>query len=204
MILVIGFSFGYYMEYLRVNKMVDDYKEFEVSAFDLKLQNYYFQTMDRSACSIAIKQNFEFADKVYDQGLTLEKYEKLDELNQRTLLNERKKYVLLKTELWLNSLVLKDKCKEPFNTVVYFYAQTQNSEQKAKQAVFSKSLEALKETYGNQIILIPIAGDLNLDSVSMQMETYNITELPSVLIDEKTVITDYKSVQNLSEYLSQL
>ncbi len=202
LILVIGFVFGYYVEYLRVNEMIDNYREFEVAALDLKLQNYYFQIMEKSDCDVAIEQNFEFADRVYDEGLRLEKYEELDELNERTILNERKKYVLLKTELWLNSILLKDKCGDPFHTVVYFYAQNQNKEQKAKQAVFSKTLEELKKEYGNEIVLLPIAGDLGLNSVEMQKRAHNITILPSVLIDEEIVVTGFESVQNLSQYIS--
>jgi hypothetical protein len=40
-LLLVGFSIGLYFESFRTNKIVQSYKNFEVDALDLKLQNYY-------------------------------------------------------------------------------------------------------------------------------------------------------------------
>jgi len=200
-ILFIGFIVGYSVESGRLNKIVDSYKEFEVNALDLKLQDYYFQTMAVASCEKAIAQNFAFADKIYNTGLLIEKYEQSGQLLGTQILNEKKKYVLLKTELWLNSILLKNKCSASFHTIVYFYSQTPTKAQEAEQAAIALTLKQLKDNYGNEFVLLPIAGDLGLDSVSMQMDAYNVTYLPSILIDEKKLIEGFERYEELEAYL---
>ena len=199
LILLLGFLLGAYIESLRANRTIADYKQFEVGALDLKLQNYYFQIMDQTTCGVAIKQNLIFADKIYSSGLLIDKYEKANELSESLML-EKKRYVLLKTELWLNSMLLKKKCNNPFHTVVYLYENNANNAKDAEQSAVSDTLKELKDKEGNNIILLPIAGNLELDSVSMQMQIYNITYLPSVIIDEKTVLKGYHSLEELENY----
>lgn len=202
LILAVGFLIGLYVEKYRTDKVISYYKEFEVNALDLKLQNYYYQIMDQSSCSKAIEQNFIFADKIYNQGLVLEKYEEANELSEDILL-EKKRYVLLKTELWLNSILLKKKCNNELQTIVYIYSQNEggNSAKKAEQDAISVILREIKEEKGNKVILIPIAGDLGLDVVDMQLQVYNITYLPSIIINEKKVLEGFQNIVQIEQYL---
>jgi hypothetical protein len=201
LILLIGFTLGFLLESHRLNSIVDEYKEFEVQALDLKLKNYYYQIMDDASCREAINQNLFFADKIYDQGLVIQKYEDSGELLLSSILTEKKKQVLLKAELWLNSIMLKKKCVGSFHTVVYFYSQNPNSVKEAEQAAISKILKEIKEEKGNSIILIPIAGDLGLDAVDLQLKVYNITYFPTILIDEKVRLEGFKDKEEISSLL---
>jgi hypothetical protein len=200
LILIIGFSIGYYVESYRINAIQQQFQDFEVSALDLRIQSDYFRIVTPNLCSSALKENLKFADRIYNEGLVLEKYEDLNEL-RGNLLNEKKKYVLLKTGLWLNSILLKERCDANYHTVVYFYSQNPDQIKEAEQAAISKTLKDLKEKYGNSIILLPIAADLDLASVNAQLDTYNITYLPSILIDEKTTLTGFKSQQEIEDIL---
>ena len=199
-ILVIGFSIGYYVESFKAQNIMDYYNNFEIGALDLKLQNYYYQIMDTASCQKAIEQNFIFADELYSKGLLLEKYEEANQISGQMEI-EKKKYVLLKTELWLNSLLIKNKCKNPFHTVVYFYSKNYDKAKEAEQLAVSDTLKTLKNKQGNKIILIPIEGDLNLESVNMLMNIYNITYMPSILVNEKVLLEGYKEANNISKYL---
>jgi len=202
LILLVGFFIGLFVENYRTSKMVDNYNAFEISAFDLKLQNYYYQIMDESSCNNSIEQNFFFADKIYKDGLNLERYEQANQLTKNILL-EKKKYVLLKTELWLNSILLKKKCGDSIHTVVYVYSQNEGGSvsKDAEQAAISDVLRQIKEEKGNTIILIPIAGDLRLDIVDLQLRVYNVTSLPVVIIDEKVVLTGFSSKEEIEKFL---
>ncbi|MFA5020038.1 MAG: hypothetical protein WC533_02980 [Candidatus Pacearchaeota archaeon] len=201
LILIIGISIGFYIENYRTDKVVNDYKVFEINALDLKLQNYYYQIMNTASCNFTIESNLKFADEIYDEGLLIAKYEETQEFSDNLLL-AKKRYVLLKTELWLNSILLKQKCKNAPHTVVYIYSQTGEMKKSAEQEAVSNELKKLKEKYGNEIVLIPIAGDLELDSVDLQMKIYNIQYLPSVLIDEKVVLEGYHSASEIEENLN--
>ena len=208
-ILMIGLSLGLYIESHRTKKIVDSYKDFEVEALDLKLQNYYYQIMGESSCKYAIEQNFQFADDLYTRGLELERSEESNQITDN-LLREKKKYVLLKTELWLNSILLKKKCKDPFDTVVYLYSSDPSNNIKvAQQKVLSNILKTVKENKGDKIILLPIAGDLKkgddksqmLGAVNLQIKMYNITYLPSIIINEEKVLEGYHDIKEIESYL---
>jgi len=192
-----GLFVGYLIESSRTNDIASTYKSYEIESIDLRLQNYYFQTMDNQSCAVAIEENFIFADDLYNKGLELERYE---EANQITgdLLIEKKRYVLLKTQLWLNSIELKKKCNKPFDTVVYFYSgDPGNSLTVAQQKSISNVLKTVKEDKGNSIVLLPIAGDLRLRSVDTQMRAYNVTSLPAILINEKEVLYGFHDVNEI-------
>ncbi len=204
-ILIIGFFLGFYVESVRVSKVIDDSRTFEIEALDLKLQNYYFQIMNSASCNEAIKQNFIFADELYESGLVLDRYEQANQISDE-ILREKKKYVLLKTELWLNSIVLKEKCggeNKTFHTVTYLYSDNKNNlAKKGEQTVVSNILGQIKEEKGNSVVLLPIAGDLGLKSVDLQRRVYNITYLPSVIIDEKYVFSGFHTKEELDKYLT--
>lgn len=198
--LIIGFEIGLYVEYSRTNDIVNQYKNFEINALDLKLQDYYYQIMDSASCNQAIKENLIFADKIYNTGLELEKFEDANQLS-KDLLIEKQRYSLLKTELWFNSISLKKKCNNPFHTVAYIYSNSQSTSKKAEQEAISQVLKKLKDKYGNNIILLPIVGDMNLNVVDVQLRIYNITYIPSIIIDEKSVISGYATLEDIEKYI---
>ena len=200
LILLIGLLMGVLIEYGRSNKIISDYKDFEIRSLDLKLQNYYYQVMDESLCKEAITQNLLFADEIYNEGLIIQKYEDSNDFSNDILL-EKKKYILLKTELWFNSMLLKQKCNNPFHTIVYVYSQTGNLIKEAEQDSISDILGEIKDEKGNKVILIPIAGNLGLSVVDTQMRTYNITYMPSILIDEKYLLKGFQSKKDILKYL---
>jgi hypothetical protein len=201
MILIIGFSIGFSIEFNRTNNIIDSYTYNEIEALDLKLQNYYYQIMDGQDCNSAIEQNFIFADNLYIKGLDIEKYVESNQLTD-DIVREQKRYSLLKTELWLNSILLKNKCREPFDTVVYMFSHDPDSSYIVnKQKVISNVLKSVKEKKGNNIILIPLAGDMDLGIVDLQKKIYNITELPSIIINEKTILSGYNSENEILKYL---
>ncbi len=59
-ILLLGFFLGFFIESYRTGKVIDSYKDFEITSFDLKLQNYYYQIMSTASCDNAIELEFYF------------------------------------------------------------------------------------------------------------------------------------------------
>lgn len=201
-IFLIGFTIGFYFENARLSKVILDYRDNEVDALDLRLQNYYYQIMGREECALAIEQNFIFADKIYLQGLELEKYEEANQISD-SLKAEKKRYVLLKTELWLNILLLKEKCNEDFDTIVYFYSSDpSNAAIVSQQKIISNVLKEVKEENGDRVILLPLAGDLDLDIVNLQRNIYGVEQLPSILINEKYLLEGFHSKDEIEKHLS--
>jgi hypothetical protein len=81
---------------------------------------------------------------------------------------------------------------------VYFY-QFKNPEmdKKAEQGVVSEVLTNLKEKYGSNVVLIPLAADNNITSITLLREYYNVTYLPTILIDEEHKIQGTTSLKDI-------
>lgn len=199
-IFVLGILLGYYLEISKISKVEEEQKLIEIEWADARLQNSYYQLMTPTSefCEIAVDENLKFADKVYQEGLRLEKYEKTNRLNEE-MIYEKKRYALLKIEFWMNSIFLKEKCKTKYTNLVYLFKNEPNSFERPKQDVQSVILRDLKEKYGPDLMLIPFPMDLDLAVINMVKEVYNITSSPTILINEKIKLEDVKTIEEIEK-----
>jgi hypothetical protein len=197
-----GIFLGYMLENSRVGKVSSLYAESELALLDVKIQSELFDfDIINLSCDTAIKENINFANRVYEEAKILQKFEDASKISESIRL-QHKKYDLLRTLFWINSIKIKKNCNASFHDLVYFYQYNNPTlEQKAKQNVFSNLLGELKENYGGEIMLIPIAGDNNITSIDLFLEMYNVTSLPTILIDEKTKVTELTNLEELKKYL---
>ncbi|MBS3071533.1 hypothetical protein J4408_00925 [Candidatus Pacearchaeota archaeon] len=143
---------------------------------------------DLSLSCDTIKNNIiKIADKIYDEARVLEEYDYASQLTT-ALETMHKRYDLLRVMLWTQSINYEKKCGDGFHIVVYLYQYKDPEPQiRSEQIVFSRILEGLKDKYGNDFVLIPIAGDLKLESVELIKEKYNLKSYPAVIIDGKII-----------------
>ena len=164
----------------------------DFSAFHIKFDSYYTTNSD---------ENKHFADKIYNEAVLLEKYESAGKVTEEMEI-VHKRYDVLRTFLWINNIKTFEKCEKDYSTVVYLYEYfSKDLTQKARQNVWSKILSDLKEKEGNNILLIPIAADSDLTSLDSLIYKFNITNYPVVVINEKDVIYELSSVEELRKYV---
>ena len=65
----------------------------------------------------------------------------------------------------------------------------------------SKKLSEIKTLEGSNVILIPMAGNLNLTSIEILKETYNISQLPVILVNEKIKIETMSELAKIQDYI---
>jgi len=201
LIFALGLIAGFVLENWRTGKIDTLYKNSEVSLLDARIQSEIYG-LDNFNCDSAINENILFADKVYKEAEILERYQKASMLSEDIILSHRK-YDLLRTLLFINSIKIKEKCNANYSNVVYFYKfNDKNPEVVAKEQVFSKLLADLKEKKGNAVLLIPIGIDGDVSSVKLTLAKYNISEsdLPVILIDEKIKLNNIQTIDDLMKY----
>lgn len=195
-----GILVGYWLDTMRVEEIRSEYKEMDLGWGDARLQALYYQIFKNTSnfCEPAINQNLEFADRVYAEGIKLGQYEKINKFTP-DLIIEKKRYVLLKLQFWLNCIHLKRLCDTPYINVVYFYSHHNLTiEDQVQGAV----LLDLKEGCGRKMMLIPLPIDLNLTTTNMIKEQYNIKKTPTILIDEEIKLEGLQTRDELMKYLS--
>ncbi len=196
----LGIFMGYMLEASRINKIEKTYLETDMWLLDQRIQNDAEQIVGFS-CDNLIEENIKFGDKIFQDALQIKKYEDANRINN-DIIAEHRKYDLLRTLFWVNSIEIKQKCNSDFHIVTYIYKYNNPSiQQTSKQNFFSNLLSELKQKYGNEILLIPIAGDNNLVSLDLLMKEYDISELPTILIDEETKLIEVNNMEEIEKYL---
>lgn len=196
---ILGLVFGVYLEQLRSENFNTAFYQSEISLYDslavTKLSEGGFVS-----CNDLKEANLEFADKIYTEARDLERFDEKSQLTE-SLRTIHRKYDLLRTILWMNTIDVNKKCGD-LSTIVYLYTyDAENVNIKSEQAVWSRILGDLKEKMGNKIILIPIAADNNLTSLDFMAKKFGVQRYPAVIINEKNILYDVSSVSTIEKYL---
>ena len=201
-IFIAGLLLGLWLEEARTNKMEKILAISEINLLDSQLIGKVNENFNLS-CEISKKQLFQFADKIYEEAQLLEQYDASSQLIDLISVMH-KRYDLLRVMLWSESIKIKKECHEEFHTAIYFF-QYQNPpiSIKSQQTAFSRFLMNMKEKHGNNLLLIPIAGDLNLTSIDMLKTNFKIKTLPAILVDEKTLISSIEELEKIESYLNK-
>ena len=203
---VIGVYLGVVMEEYRLKNVQEEFDNLVITWGDLRLQSYYYQNLDENldeiACENSIDENLKFGDSIYEDGLLLGEYEQANRLTENLEL-EKKKYNLLKTEFYINSMVLKEKCDADYDILLYFYLEsTEDFDIRAQQNTVSRVLGDIKEQYGPNLILIPLAADMDISVINVLLDAHNIESFPSVWTDSGVVLQGVYSLEEVFSFLA--
>lgn len=195
-VFLIGLMLGMFLENQRLDEVQISVLNSEVNLLDEQLRPRIFEEFDVN-CDDAKKGMFDFADKVYEEALQLEKYDEASKFGNE-LREVHKRYDLLRVMLWTDAIDLRKRCSKDFHTVVYFYDyDTEDLDLKARQLFYSRMLGDLKEKYPERVLLIPIAGSMDLVSINVIRDKYDVNEFPIIIIDETRIIREIVSFEGL-------
>ncbi|MBI2547646.1 MAG: hypothetical protein HYW23_04375 [Candidatus Aenigmarchaeota archaeon] len=200
-VLLVGVMIGMWLDNFRLDSIRNTLSESDINFNDARLLNNYFQKFGKDYCSSALQQNLAYNDKIYSAGKEIEK--KIDaNIFTPDVQQEWRRYTLLQTQFWLNSIELKQQCNFDYHTVVYLSNKKNTTTgEEVNNKVQSSILLDLKGKCGKKMMLIPITVDTDLVVVGAITSQFNITKYPSVIIDEKYVFRGLTMKDNLSQML---
>jgi hypothetical protein len=196
----VGIFFGYMLETSRSNEINALYVNSEMELLDQMTQKDALNILNLD-CNSLVSENIKFGDRIFSEAIQIQKYEEANRISS-DIIAQHKKFDLLRTIFWINSIEIKQQCNSNYHNIIYFYKYNNPSiEQESEQKFFSNLLVELKQKQGDNVMLIPIAADNNISSLDLFIKKYNITQLPTILIDEKTKITEVNSLNDIEKYL---
>lgn len=199
-----GIFFGMFVEESRMSKINEYYLDSEVNMMDILAFNNMIDSLDVS-CESLFQTNFELVDRVYFEAKLLEDYTSSNKLIQNSE-KFNKKYSILRTYLWIDSIKVKERCNNSFNTIIYIYdGSTKDLTMKAKQKVFSNILGEVKHETGFSVLLIPIDSSFELSSLNALLEKYNPENLPAplIIVNEEKVFTEVTQANEIFEEIQK-
>ncbi|MEM2874356.1 MAG: hypothetical protein QW063_02850 [Candidatus Nanoarchaeia archaeon] len=196
----IGLLLGYALESARTTKVANQCASSEIDIMDMRIQGDVL-SIEKANCEKVIEENIKFADRIYEEAKTLEKYQTASKLSEEISL-EHKRYDLLRTLIWINSINIRSSCNASYHNIIYLYKNNDPSiDERTKQSIFATFLQELKDKWGNEIMLVPIAADSGLASLNILLKTYNVTEFPTILVDEKLKVESVEDLIKVEQYL---
>lgn len=199
-VIVFGFGIwlGFLLENYRTSRAGIAFAKSEVDLIDVRVQSEIYKEREIN-CVTAVRENIAFGDRIYEEAKQLDRGKQANKLTE-DIVYQHKKYDVLRAIFWINSMTIRERCNSSYHNVVYFYQyQNPDLEKKAQQGVFSDLLRELKERYGSEVMLIPLAGDNNITSIALLRDYYNISSLPTILVDEQVKIEKLGTLEELEE-----
>lgn len=200
-IFVGGFLFGIYVDNLGLEDVKHRLTDIDNLWNDARLLQEHIQTISDNTteyCGYLLDENLKIGDKIYEEGIEVEKYEESSRFVMSEFLVEKKRYALLDLQFWVNSIDLKKKCDANYSTVVYFYSQFDKT---AEQKFQSRVLWDLKQKCGSQIIYITFPMDMDISTLNVVKNVYNIEKIPAILINESVLLTSPVSMTELEKHI---
>lgn len=195
-IFVIGIAIGFFVENSRNNDVELAVLNSEINLIDEQLRNEVFDNFDLD-CEVAVNNLFNFADRIYEEAFKLERYDDSSTFTD-SLEVLHKRYDLLRVLLWSESIKINKRCGDKINTLVYLYPYKSNDlDVRGKEIFYSRLVYDVKSNNPDKILLIPLASDLGLSSVEIILDSYNVSSLPAIIVNEKIVLVDVSSVEEL-------
>jgi len=184
----IGIVAGFFLESYRADTVKLTLLDSEIRVLDEQLRDRVIEQGNVS-CALAQESLFDFADRIYQEAQKLEAYDSSSKFSGSFLILHRR-YDLLRTLLWQDSVRLSARCQSSFHTVVYLYEYNPDGvEMRARQSYYSRMLGEIKEQYGKQVLLIPVATNMNLSSVDMLLAAHDVHTSPVIFIDDQYVVS---------------
>ncbi|MBI2545420.1 MAG: hypothetical protein HYW22_02390 [Candidatus Aenigmarchaeota archaeon] len=200
-VFLIGIMIGVWLDNFRLASISNSLSESDINSYDARLLNSYIGTFGKNYCNVALEQNLEYNNKIYEDGKNIESRLTASSFSSNTM-QEWRRYTLLQTQFWLNSIELKDNCNFTYHTVVHlFRLQNTTTTEEVDNKVQSNILLSLKEKCGNKMMLIPITADSNLVTVGAISKQFNVTEYPAIIIDESHVFQGLTAKDKLNSVI---
>jgi hypothetical protein len=204
-IFILGIIVGVQLDISKLDNIQNKYKQTELDWYDIQIKSDYYKLYPgvTAYCDIMINSNLEFSDKIYSQGLEIERYEEQSKFLE-AVKQDKREYALLKFQFWMNALELRDSCEAEYDTIIYFYKDEPSAIEEVKQNAMSNVLFNLKQDRGADIILVPLPIDLDIESINLITKQFNIHEVPTIVINEKETINGVLSQTALTQALNKL
>ena len=200
-IFIFGLNMGSFIENSTLDKLEKNVINSEVELYDSNIRSNVLEYYNIS-CEKSIENTFEIADKIYEEVKMLEDLDKsstivegFDEVHKR--------YDLLRTQLWLDATNLKNTCQDNFNLIVYIYEYNSKKPQVISiQNLYESITSEIKLDYDSEVLLIPIANNMELNSLELLLENYDIVNQTSIIINNKYVIKGATNYEEIASYLN--
>ncbi len=180
-ITIIIFSIGILVGTTLENARVDDSRQLtlkeKLNLRSLQLQESYIDSglANCNTLNSILESNINELSK---KGATIINYQKDSIFNEEDFKLQLRDYFLTELQFLLISQEIDQKCEKDSIKIIYFY----NEDAKDNQGII---LDYLKKKFKEKILVFSFNSDFAEPMISILIQSHNITQFPSVVIEDK-------------------
>ena len=190
-LIVFGITYAIsYLEYQRISRLS---QEISYDIFKDKIDISFF---GKTSCPLSSFQ--KISEDLRFQGGIIDDLEKKLGKNDERVLFRKKFYTLVELEHLEFVKQINKECNKKIPTILFFYSNEPSDISKAEEVgrildtIHNRNLETMIYSF-----------DVNLDDdLIMELKAkYNVSEPPTILINEKIKITNIQKIEEIEQYL---
>ena len=199
LVFISGVVIGWYLDETRVSFVKSKIDELEISFSNLALEEEFYRsiaTNKNTICNIYISKANDLALQAGKLGSYLESFREISKFSLHNIEILKDKYFILNLKLWLYMRKLREDCNYNTTTILFFYTSMERCEDCAAQGIV---LDQLKKSDPEKYMIFAIDVDSKLGIVNTLKVYFNVTKVPTLIINEKQKIEGFISRQELEK-----
>jgi thiol-disulfide isomerase/thioredoxin len=198
-VFITGVAIGWYLDETRVYFVKSKIDELEISFSNLALEEEFYRSVatdSKTLCNIYISKANELALQAGKLGSYLESFREISKFGLHNIESLKDKYFILNLQLWLYMRKLREECNYNVTTILLFYTSVKKCDDCIAQGIV---LDQLKKKDPNKYMIFAIDADSKLGIVNALKVYFNVTQVPTLIINEKRKLEGFVSKQELEE-----
>lgn len=190
-VFILGLSTGLLISREQSTNFEDNMLLLKSSVEEAELQFLFLDVMKGNvSCTYMIKEAERLSKQTEGMADEVDKYERTEQISDQTFSALKTKYTAILIKDWLMMEKIKQTCNGTYSTVLYFYSN-KNCAGCQEQGI---SLSYVKIKMSENLMVFAIDSDVDLNIVSGLKEVYNVTVLPTLVINGE-IYQGFKSVE---------
>ena len=183
-VFTIGIMIGLQVSDSRISAITNTARLQRVQFESLQLQYAFLNTAQNTSCTAfttALDQNVYALENARTK---LESYIE-DAKDEEEFIIAKREYMITELRYWLLAQQAKKVCEKESVSVLFFYERNQLCEDCNTQGII---LTYLKEKFKEKLLVFSLDADLEDPMIDLVKDNYNITEIPSIVVEEKVFV----------------
>lgn len=173
-----GLLLGYYITELKIESIEFDIEKLKEEISTTELQFFLSRINSKISCELLLTQVKQMTRRADRLAESIEIYERSKSLESSRFQRMKENHLITLLKNWLLLEGIKRNCDTNYTTILYFYSKRcDNCPLQGFYLSYYKKLDL------ENLIVFPIEFDLEAKIVKILEISYNITKLPTLIID---------------------
>lgn len=195
LLLFSGFLTSWYFNQIKQSELEQQFLDLQEKIVESQLELTYLTEFSNNSCGSLEEARRVTSINLLDVNRKLESSDKVvaNEFEfERLKIEQSMNYV----NLWMFARKIREQCKTNLTTMLYFWDA--NSMESQQQGFV---LDAITNEEGDRVLIIPLDYNFNLGIIKILSKEFNITQTPTIIINEKTKLEGLQSKADIMKYL---